>query len=55
MYPLSQLKRWYVYAADKLVAVVQAITDRGAIQAASDFTGHSAATLCAQTTIRQRR
>lgn len=52
MYPRSQLKKWYVYAADKLVAVVQAITDRGAIAQASDLTGYSAANLNAQTTIR---
>ncbi|WP_155635880.1 MULTISPECIES: hypothetical protein [Burkholderia] len=52
MYPRSQLKKWYVYVADKLVAVVHAITDRGAIAQASDLTGHSASNLTAQTTIR---
>ncbi|SIT50489.1 hypothetical protein BN2476_830060 [Paraburkholderia piptadeniae] len=52
MYPRSQLKKFYVYAADKLVAVVSAMTDRGAIAQASDLTGHSAAKLVAQTTIR---
>ncbi|WP_156125637.1 hypothetical protein [Paraburkholderia kururiensis] len=54
VYPRSQLKRWYVYVGDKLVAVVNAITDRGAVAQASDLTGHAAANLCAQTTIRQR-
>jgi len=52
MFPRDHLKRWYVYAADKLVATVLALTDRGAIAQASDLTGHSAATLVAQTTIR---
>lgn len=52
MYPRAHLKRFYVYAADTLVAVVLALTDRGAIAQASDLTGHSAATLCAQLTIR---
>lgn len=52
MYPRSELKKFYVYCANKLVAVVHALTDRGAIAQASDLTGHSAATLVAQTTIR---
>jgi len=53
MYPRSQLKKWYVYVGEKLVAVVHALTDRGAIAAASELTGCSAATLHAQVTIRQ--
>lgn len=52
MYPRDELIRFYIYCADKLVATVLALTDRGAIAQASDITGHSAATLCAQTTIR---
>ena len=52
MYPRSHLKKFYVYRADKLVITVLALTDRGAIAQASDLTGHSAATLVAQTTIR---
>jgi hypothetical protein len=52
MYPRDQLKKFYVYCADKLVAVVHALTDRGAIAQAADLTGYSAARLCAQTTIR---
>jgi hypothetical protein len=52
MYPRSQLQKFYVYAADKLVATILALTDRGAIAQASDLTGYSAASLCAQTTIR---
>ncbi|HDR9065528.1 TPA: hypothetical protein ACU967_002286 [Burkholderia contaminans] len=55
MYPRAQLKKWYVYCGDKLVEVVNAITDRGAIEAASALTGRSAATLHAQTTVRGHR
>ncbi|WP_185634036.1 hypothetical protein [Burkholderia stagnalis] len=55
MYKRSERKKWYVYAGDKLVEVVHAITERGAIAKASDLTGQSASTLCAQTTIRERR
>ncbi|WP_175787486.1 hypothetical protein [Burkholderia anthina] len=55
MYPRSELKKWYVYCGDVLVEVVNAITDRGAIEAASALSGRSAATLHAQTTIRQQR
>ncbi|CAB3779243.1 hypothetical protein LMG28688_00776 [Paraburkholderia caffeinitolerans] len=52
MYPRSQLKKFYVYAADKLVAVVSALTDRGAIAQASELTGYGVASLSAQTAIR---
>jgi len=52
MYPRDELMKFYVYRAGQLVIVVLALTDRGAIAQASDLTGHSAASLCAQTTIR---
>ncbi|MCA8013322.1 hypothetical protein [Burkholderia vietnamiensis] len=52
MYPRSQLKKWYVYCGDKLVEVVKAITERGAIEAASALSGRAASTLFAQTTVR---
>ncbi|EPS1221646.1 hypothetical protein ACVBR5_000872 [Burkholderia cenocepacia] len=55
MYPRSQLKKWYVYCGDVLVEVVKAITERGAIEAASALSGRSASTLFAQTTVRERQ
>ncbi|WP_181156044.1 hypothetical protein [Burkholderia multivorans] len=55
MYPRSQLKKWYVYVGDTLVEVVKAITERGAIEAASALSGRSASTLYAQTTMRESR
>ncbi len=55
VYPRSQLKKWYVYVGDTLVEVVKAITERGAIEAASALSGRSASTLYAQTTMRESR
>ncbi len=55
MYQRSQPKKWYVYVGDRLVEVVHAITERDEIAKASDLTWQRASTLCAQTTIRERR
>jgi len=48
-------RTWYVYRGDRLVAVVEAFTESGAVARATESADCEAHELTAQTTFRQRK
>ncbi|WP_429318784.1 hypothetical protein [Paraburkholderia sp. GAS448] len=48
-------RTWYVYRGDRLVAVVEAITESGALAYGAERAGCQAHEVTAQTTFRERK